>query len=469
MSISHRLVGPMTVVVAVIAHVCLVSNAVFGQEAVASERAESEPMSLAFDSNPPSPGEPVGEEAVTESQSTSAPPYDLWTTKRATGDWGGVRTWMDDTGIDFSIIYVPVWQQNFRGGLETHNADDFNGDLRLNLYLDLDKMKLVPGGFFFIRGKSSYNNGQQANTGALTSTAYAIANGDHEFFLDKWWYGQRFFDDKIEFRIGKLLTPVDLFDTNAYAGNPWDQFLNYALCANPTVPHRKAMGAYLKIKPTDWFYFSTGAVDADEPDPNDCWSTDYALHGPGNYIGYWEFGLTPKLDGPNGKLPGNYRFGFHYDPRDGLVYRDTLGGVRSRPLQGDDVGFYASFDQLLWKENDDPKDKQGLGAFFRYGFAHRDINQTAHFWSTGASYQGLIPKRDQDVLAFGVGQSILSSQLREEMNPLVDRETVYEVYYAIQVAPWLIVSPDIQVITNPGGLKTARDALIGGIRAKISL
>jgi uncharacterized protein (DUF342 family) len=38
---------------------------------------------------------------------------------------------MDDTGIDFSMIYVPVFQNNFYGGNETHNAQEFTGDLRI--------------------------------------------------------------------------------------------------------------------------------------------------------------------------------------------------------------------------------------------------------------------------------------------------------------------------------------------------
>ena len=53
------------------------------------------------------------------------------------------------------------------------------------------------------------------------------------------------------------------------------------------------------------------------------------------------------------------------------------------------------------------------------------------------------------------------------MNSLADRETVYELYYAIKVTPCCVITPDLQVITNPGGNKDARDALVGGLRFKI--
>ena len=53
------------------------------------------------------------------------------------------------------------------------------------------------------------------------------------------------------------------------------------------------------------------------------------------------------------------------------------------------------------------------------------------------------------------------------MNSLADRETVYELYYAIKVTPWCIITPDVQVITNPGGNNDTRDAPVGGVRFKI--
>lgn len=477
MKLACPVVGPKTVLFSAV--LVLVSvGPLFGQAESSGQAADpawqSEPMSLNYQ---PEPAQEAPSEAVTEKaveKEPESPAYDIMTTKRLTGDWGGARTWMDDTGIDLSIIYVSVWQQNFMGGLNTHNADDFSADLRINLRLDLDKMGLVPGGFFFARGKSSYNDSVRSEVGSLSSTAWAIAAGDHEFFLDKWWYGQYLFDKKVEFRIGKLLTPVDLFDSNLYAQSPWDQFLNADLCRNPTFPHRKAPGAFLKYTPCSHFYFQMAGLNADQRDSTRAMSFDTTFHnkyGGDNpyFIGMWEMGFTPKLPSANGAMPGNYRLGWWYDPRPQTIFRNNLGGVLNNRTHGSDVGFYASFDQMLYKENDDPKDKQGLGAFFRYGFAHRDINAISNFWSVGSQYQGLIPNRDKDVLAFGVAQSIMSSQMRHEVNNLADRETVYELYYAIHVTPWLVVTPDIQVITNPGGNKDARDALIGGIRARISL
>lgn len=388
--------------------------------------------------------------------------------KGLTGDWGGARTKLEDSGVNVTFSVTQSFLQNLTGGLETHNANAFSGDVRLNLRLDLEKMGLVPGGFFFIRAKAGWNDGLRREVGTLGPISWVVAGGDEEFWIDKWWYGQRLMEDRLEFRVGKLLTPVDLFDAAAYAKLPWDQFMNANLNRSPTVPHRKALGAYLRIRFNDWAYFHLAGVDADQTDSFLMADVERTFHGPANFIGLWELVLAPKLKTDKGDLPGNYRLGWWYDGRTKRLFRDDLGGLLAPRWRNDDVGWWLAFDQLVWKENDDPQDQQGLGAFLRYSFAHPEANRVNHFWSVGAQYQGLFPKRDKDVLAFGVAQSIMSKTLRRELNNLADRETIYEVYYSYLLTPWCAICPDFQFITNPGGNNDARDAVVGGIRVKVS-
>ena len=55
----------------------------------------------------------------------------------------------------------------------------------------------------------------------------------------------------------------------------------------------------------------------------------------------------------------------------------------------------------------------------------------------------------------------------EHIHPLADRETVYEWFYKFYLTPWCILTPDLQVITNPGGDKDDRDAVVAGLRLRI--
>jgi porin len=105
----------------------------------------------------------------------------------------------------------------------------------------------------------------------------------------------------------------------------------------------------------------------------------------------------------------------------------------------------------------------------RYGHAcAEEVQKVEHFWSAGAQYTGLLPGRDKDVLGLGTAQGILSDDYRI-VEPDADRETVYELYYSIHLTPWLIVSPDFQYITNAGGDKSDPQAMVAGLRFKMSL
>ena len=112
------------------------------------------------------------------------------------------------------------------------------------------------------------------------------------------------------------------------------------------------------------------------------------------------------------------------------------------------------------------EDTQGLGAFFRYGYAPSANNDLTTFWSTGFQYQGLLDGRDDDVLGVGFAQGFYADSADATYNN--DYESVVEVYYNALVTPWLSISPNIQYVTNPGGVDGQSDALVAGVRAQIT-
>ncbi|MBN1491909.1 MAG: carbohydrate porin, partial [Phycisphaerae bacterium] len=355
----------------------------------------------------------------------------------------------------------------FRGGLRTHNGHRFSGSYDLVTKFDFEKMGLLDNAGFYFKAKGHYSDG--INPDKVGASGAARVNSDvaddYPIFVKKWWYWHKFLEDRIELRLGVLETNKDLFDVSPYANHEDKDYLNRLSMRNATIPHGTGMGAYLKLEPVDWAYMLAAAIDAQSRDRRTGFDT--AFHDEDWFIGLWEFGLTPKWDTARGPMPGRYRVGFWYDPTVRTVFRNTLDGRREAPSRGDDLGLYLGADQMVFKENDNPKDSQGLGLYARYGFAHRDVHRISHYWAVGASYKGLIPARDTDVMAFGVSQAVYSSQYRHEIRPLADRETVYEWYYQCFVTPWLDISPDLQIVTNPGGDSDDRDAIVGGVRIRI--
>ena len=157
-----------------------------------------------------------------------------------------------------------------------------------------------------------------------------------------------------------------------------------------------------------------------------------------------------------GSLPGTVRAGLWYDPQP-KAHADSSRSYR------DDTGFYISADQMLARENDDPADTQGLGGFFRYGYAHSRANDITHFYSFGFQYQGLLDGRDDDILGLGLAWGVFSDAA--DVTYTEDYEKAVELYYSAQVNDWLALSPSIQYITHPAGDESIDDAVVLGLRA----
>lgn len=407
----------------------------------------------------------TSEVTVAAEEREPEPFFDVLHNERLTGDWWGRRTWLEDHGIDFGVSLTTIYQHNVHGGLQTRNGHEITGSTDYELTLDFETMGLWKGGILYALGESSWNDGIGDDRVGSLFGVNGDALGDESIIASELWYEQTFWDGKGRFRIGKVDLTTDV-DANAYANDETSQFLNLALIntGNIPVPDR-GLGALLIVQPLDWLYFGLGAADAQADGRETGFRTTF--HDEDYFFGGFELGLLPVWETPWGKLPGGYRFGMWYDPQPKAVFFNDLGGRRlTVPFQRDDLGFYFNMDQMLWKENSaDEADAQGLGMFFRYGFAHEDCNPIEHFWSIGAQYQGLIPTRDDDVLGLGFAQGMLSGRLRDLDGG--DRESVYELYYNALVLPWLNVTPDFQYIVNPGAAD-GRDSFVAGLRMQMS-
>jgi len=415
-------------------------------------------------------GNPPQTEVVKETQTADEPGmFDLWSAKRLTGDWGGVRTSLEEAGIKFKIKLMNEFMVNMYGGRETRNGHDFAGSYELDLTLDFDKMGLVPGGSLFIQTEGDWGGDDsdfdKEKIGGLFKTNQD-AGSEEPIYVDKWWWKQKLADGRLEVRLGRLQPHKDLFDTSKIMGSEDDQFLNRALVFNGTFPAIKGLGAYVNWNMTEKSYVRAAAIDAHSRPRQTNFNT--AFHDEDEFRAYFEMGCRPELSSAGGDLGGHYRVGTWYDPTRKKRFFNTLGGLLADRYDSGDWGFYFGFDQMVWQEEAESDDKQGFSVAGRYGYAHGEVNKIEHFWAFAAQYQGLIEGRDKDVLAFGVAQGILADEYRR-VHQWADRETVYELYYAYHVTPWLIISPDFQFITNAGADKDDRNAAVFGLRLKMSL
>ena len=387
-------------------------------------------------------------------------PPDLCSRDSLTGRWLGLGKTLAEQGVRVGLGLTQVYQVNLEGGLATHrHAGRYTGSYDLEVELDLERLLRLPGGTFFVLAEGSWSDGLNASSVGGLLGLNDDAGGDRSIDVTEMWHEQRLLDGRLIFRIGKIdLTSgfecrrcPAAFDGSAYANDEVTQFLSSALVNNPTIPFPdNGLGAMVHVEPVAGLYVAAGVADAQADGRETGLRT--AFHEEDQFLGILEVGLAPGLLG----RPGAYRVGLWYDPQP----KDRFSGGTQR----DDVGFYASCDQLVYKENADVKDIQGLGLFGRFGCADSDVNEMAGFWSVGGQYRGPIPGRDDDVLALGVAQGLLS---RDAEWGRASQETVMEMYYSAAVFGWLTVSGHVQYVNNPGGTNDVDDAVVVGLRAQV--
>ena len=381
-----------------------------------------------------------------------------------TGNWWGARTDLESRGIVVDADLTVVYQVNARGGISTHDRDeDWTGSYDIAIKADFEKLFGAPLGRFYACVKGGWKDGVGEYVGAAMGPN-GDAPGTYGGDVRKIYYQADLLDKRLRIRFGKLnLTggfdchgSACSFDANAFANDERYQFLNNALVNNPSIPFPGyGFAAMLYAEPADRWYVSLGMVDSGTSGRLGlCTSFDTAFHGPHEYLHLLETGVVLDFPIPNGLMRGAYRVGLWYDTKR-KPYLDESGRVKKG-----DVGFYLSFDQFVVKESDLAEDRQGLGTFFRYGLADNETSQIYAFWSVGLQYEGLLPTREHDVC----GAALAWSRVSVDHATRRGSELLAEFYYRCVLTPWFEISPDLQIIHNPGGDHTLPTAVVLALR-----
>jgi len=371
---------------------------------------------------------------------------------------GGWRQSLEDRGIRFNLFFNDQYQAVAKGGLDTNGGRN-SASMDAFLMLDLGRLGWIDNADALLHLQSNWGAGVNNRVGSLADVN-DDADGDLGLHVAQLWYRHRFLESRVSLTTG-FLDFQTIVDRNAFANSEDKQFWNQALDNNPLVPLGIGLGAWAEIQPTSWWTINLGAIDAQSELYETGFST--AFHEEAWFLAYAETTFKPNLPSKRGPLAGNYRIGLVYDPRQ----RNGFPLPRRDPeSRGDDYGEYVSVDQKLFRENE--KDDQGLGVFGRFGYRTPETNRIGRFWSAGFSYTGLIPKRDADVLGFGFALQRPSGLYRSRVDSEFDNEAVYELYYAIQLNKWLVITPDVQYVENPGGSNDGKPAVVAGVRVRAS-
>ncbi len=394
---------------------------------------------------------------------------DLASRSAMTGDWGDLRNELAENGITFEIDVLNIFQGNARGGKSTTSAWRYSGSTEYTLKLDTGRANLWPGGLITFRGRTKYGRGISEKVGGPVNFDALIATPEECVTTFSEWYLTQPVSKQLVFLLGKM-DGSRLADQNWFASNERSQFMHMGLRANPMViPHAPYTALTVGViwMPTEWLDSAT--IIWDTNDRAGRVGFDTAFHSPQGTSIAQEFNLNVKPFG----MKGRYVFGAIYSKKKFTVldfgrppFIITPQGpklkVDTRP---DDWALYHNFSQYIYSEADDPN--QGVGLFGRFGWSTGKANPFHQFYSIGVSGQGIIPTRDNDTCGLGYFYLNFSDGLPKILG--INASQGIEMYYNIEITPWLHVSPDLQIIFSPGGNTDEDTAIVAGIRMRMLL
>lgn len=369
----------------------------------------------------------------------------------------GAGSWLKNSlpqneWIDVTAAYRGEVFTNARGGLTTNEATRYTGRVDVLVATDLDKFKRSPGGVFVVHFQSLHGEGiTDRFVGAQQRLSTIDGNPGSGFNLtqvSQFWWQRSFVDDLITVKIGKVLADSEFVLTtlggdflNTSFG--WTHTLPLAAYPNPTA------AVVTNLQLTDTLSFKAGLFDG-APDGG-----NWGFSKTGDVHSIFELRQYYSLN--DEQLNGDIHVGIWY--HNGSFADQSRGAAHDR-----NHGVYAGISQQLTREHPcDPEDAQGLGTFVQFGWAPEDRNRIGKYWGGGLVYRGLVPTRDADTCGVGIGNMTFSQNLPVSLT----NETVVELFYKARLGDGLVLQPDLQYFSSPGGQN--RDALALGLRFEVSL
>jgi len=270
--------------------------------------------------------------------------------------------------------------------------------------------------------------GFEAGYVGLTAAPYS----DFGWGITNLYWKQHFKKKRFSFIAG-VVDATDYVDVYGLA-NPWTQFQNLVFLTDPTIPvPNQGLGAGVGVMATDNIYVVGGLADAngDPTDPGDWFESFFDDQ---EYFYHLEIGWASSQE--RIYFDNIHLTGWYVDERENALVEDGWG-----------LAFSATkFINDTWMP------------FLRAGYSKDGGALLEASVSTGVGYY---LSESRDLLGFGVNWG------KPPERDLDDQYTA-ELFYRLQLAQNLAITPDVQLIINPA-LNPDEDVLwVFGIRGRLT-
>jgi porin len=365
----------------------------------------------------------------------------------------------EDSGLRLGGLWLADTNGLLSGGAQPGKWS-WNSALIIGANLDAEKLLNWKGASFgvqFLQFNGQDTNGQAGSVQGYNSLPGAKPLNRSELY--QLWYRQTLFDDKIVFRIGKMVPTYD-FNNVARPVPTQDEALEIPavtgllytpVFVNPTLLgaiggyYNSVCGLTVTVAPTRNSYLNYGFYDG-----NVALGVQTGLTGP-HFNGYYFNILEAGVDWvAAGKYPGEFGAGVWYQT--GLLHGPP--GIS----QNGTGGVYLFGGQRVWgRSTGSPPDgkcavpaseepqKASISTFVQFGLNNSETLPVKEYFGLGFTGFGMVPHRPDDSLGVGMAWSWLNPSPSGRSN-----ELMFQGYYQAHLYAGTFFQPAVSYIPNPG-------------------
>jgi porin len=415
----------------------------------------------------------------------------------ATLNWFGLRDKLSTNGLDISATYTADLSGNPVGGKSAGftYCDNFTIDLEFQS----KPLFGYEGGTLSVIALERNGNNLTAQHIGNQFTVQQVYGGTGFIFYGL-AYNQRFFDDRVSFKFGRMSAGDDfasspfywLYMNNGIDGNPQSLPVNNMFSTYPW----GVWGARVRALTTSTTEAMLGIYQVtSQVSQSYLHGFDWEMNGGDGVMVIAQYGWAPEffkpsvpppspvaqqdgksvVDGKNSStptadaiphgLPGHYWMGGYYSTYSYPQWQNTAQS------QNGGYSLYWHFDQMIYRM--DPYKDTGLSAWSAFMLTPQQNTAKMPFqYNGGLVYTGLIPARPRDLSIFGVAYGNFSSNYatanQAALGGTASYELAWEGGYRINLTKFAYVQPDVQWIINPGGTGTIPNALVLGAQIGVT-
>ncbi len=351
-----------------------------------------------------------------------------------TGDWGGLRSRLEERGID---IYGTFVATPTAMGQRSKAKGSYRNAFILRTELDSERMGLYKGGKFVVQYMAANSGTNPSEYLGTYSELDCLAPEKNMSQIAQLYYEHTFKDDLLSLKVGKQNANEDFHETENGA-----LFLSHSYHSAPNIPMPDCitpqMGVRAKLKVRENAYVQTGIYDGnirENATPKGFFT------GENGYVVFSEAQYFSNFK----KREGKYMLGswLHSSQRGERFEKFNSAGGNEKYNHG----AYFAFEQKLFNTFED--NSGGLSVLGQFSWAPSNINEVPLYSSLGLVYSGIGKKRKEDKAGVALAWNQYNNALRNAENKT--SEKVVELFYKFKVTNFLSIKPVMQYIIRPEG------------------